>query len=72
MHFVYNSIYEQEVVYVGLVLHPLILHPSALISPPPIYTTLLFHFQFNALWLAVFYDANPLFLMRILFLFTPF
>jgi len=26
------------------------------------------HFRCNALWLSVFYDANPLFLMRISFL----
>jgi len=37
MHSVYNSIYEPEVVYVGLVLYPLILHPSALIPPANLY-----------------------------------
>ena len=29
-------------------------------------------FRFNALWLAAIYDDNPLFMMKLSFLFTPF
>jgi hypothetical protein len=31
IHFIYNTIYEPEVVYIGLALHPLFLCPFALI-----------------------------------------
>jgi len=65
MHFVYNSTYKPEAVYVGLVLHPF--YALLLQYHLPIYTILLSHFQFNALCLAVFFDADPLFQMRILF-----